>query len=181
MFLGRFFFGLLPLSFYHKVLIFFLCHYKDFKQAKHYYAKIEAVALISRNPMMLNSLKEGLAHLQTSLVVKSLFDRNEKPEIKDTSDIEEEKVDSEIPPVFDDVSEVEGCVTIEEIGESPSGFADDDRVSLDSSSISPLEGPSSLATDTKLAKFKELERRAIWGLAAVMPQLLFVPKIRQKC
>ena len=141
----------------------------DFQKAQQYYAKIETVALISQNQMMLDSLKDGMALLKTTLIVKNLLDKN--------TEIEPSNVDIADPqrPAFDAL-EV-GDAIIETSVETP-GFSDDE-VSLDSSI--PLENSSSLPTDRRLANFKALERPAIWCLAAVMPPLLFVPKIRHRC
>ncbi len=156
-----------PLFFMSHVSYF--CFFSDLQQAKKYYAKIEAVALISNNQMMLDSLKDGLALLQTTLVVKDLLDK--KPET-DSSNIQ--IAGSQRPAV--DTSEVGGAI-IKTCVETR-GFVDDE-VPLDSSNS--LGFSSSLSTDRRLAKFKALESSAIWCLVAVMPPVLFVPKIRHKC
>ena len=143
--------------------------FPDLQQAKKYYAKIEAVALISKNQMMLDSLKDGLALLKTTHVVKDLLDK--KPEIE-PSNVE---IADPQRPVFNAL-EVGGATM--EPGIQTRGFVEDE-VSVESSI--PLGNPLSLGTDRRLAKFKALESSAIWCLGAVMPPLLFVPKIRHKC
>ena len=140
----------------------------EFEQAKHYYAKLEAVALISQNETMLKSLREGLAHLKTTLVVKNLLDK--KPEIESS----ELKFVGSKRPVFDFLKAESSMIETGEI----CGIADD-KVSLHCPIH--LEKPSSLANDRRLARFKALERPAVWCLVAVMPHLLFVPKIRHMC
>ena len=117
---------------------------------------------------MLSSLKEGLALLKATLVLKDLLDKKPKT---DASNIE--IADSKIPAI--DISDVGGAIT--EAGETPGNA--DDEISLHSS-IRP-KTPLSLATDRTVAELKALERPAVWCMVAVMPSLLFVPKIRRKC
>lgn len=140
----------------------------DFQKAIQYYVKIEAVAVISQNQMMLDYLKEGLTHLKTTLVVKKLLDKN-----PGTGSLTIEILDSK-RPAFDGLK-MEGAMieTRETSGISDGGVSWDCSI--------PLESPSLPATDKKLTKFKAWERPALWGLVAVMPGLLFVPEIRHKC
>ncbi len=44
-----------------------------------------------------------------------------------------------------------------------------------------IKDPALPASEKKSVNFKALEKPAMWCLVAVMPSLLFVPKIRQKC
>ncbi len=148
--------------------LIFVC-FSDLQQAKKYYAKIEAVALISKNQMMLDSLKDGLALLKTTLVVKDLLDK--KPD-REPSNVEI----TDPQRLAFNAFEVGG--TTMEPGIQTRGFVEDE-VPLESPN--PLGNPSSLSTDRRLVKFKALESSAIWCLGTVMPPVLFVPKIRHKC
>ena len=118
---------------------------------------------------MLDALREGLAHLKTTLVVRNLLEKRAAIELSTL-----EIADPEGPA--SDVVKVEGSVM--ETSDSRES-AEDDVVSMDPSVA--LEAPSSLAAERKSARYRALTRPAMWSLVAMAPPLLFVPQIRHRC
>ena len=143
----------------------------DFEKAKRYYAKIEAVAIMSQNQVMLTSLKEGLALLKTTLVVKNLMDKMNQMDKKPETDSSYLKTIQSEGLAIDVLNVHLGDAKTED---SETDQSSDDEDVLGSSI--PLEDPSCPTTDGKLAKFKISQRTAVRGLTAIMPLLPLVAK-----
>ncbi len=116
--------------------------------------------------MMLNSIKEGLAFLKTTLLVQDLLNKEHETDSSDSMGDDRKR------PAF--VISKEKPLIIEK--DDTQRFADDD-VPLDSSI--PVENPSSLANHRRLANFHmSLSRQAICCSVAVSPYLRFVPQMK---
>ncbi|KAK3179108.1 hypothetical protein OEA41_001247 [Lepraria neglecta] len=136
-----------------------------FEQAKHYYFKIQAVALFSKNQTLLEHLEKGLHLMEETLVVKNLM--NKKTEIQSSDiDILNSKVQ-----VFRALNMGDAIVETCKKHDLP-----DYESTMNTSA--PLEGQTSRTTENNLVKSKAWEKPAMWCTVSVM---LFVPKIRHKC
>ena len=116
--------------------------------------------------MMLNSIKEGLAFLRTTLLVQDHLNKKHETDSSDSMGDDPKR------PAFD-VSK-EKPLIIEKDGTQR--FAGD-AVPLESEI--PVENPSSLATDRRLAKFNMfLDRQANSCSVAARPYLRLVPHMK---
>ena len=146
-----------------KNLIYDTC--VDFEQAKRYYGKIEAYALLSENQTLLDHLEKVLQLMEGTLVVKNLMEKNHPIDSSDI-DILHSKIQSwDMANAMVDMFKKHDLPPYEAVSNSPGLIKD---------SAPP-------ASEKKSANAKTWEKPAMWCLVAVAPPLLFVPKIRQKC
>ena len=115
---------------------------------------------------MLDSIKEGLAFLKTTLLVQDLLNKKHETDSSDSMG------DHRKRPTFD-ISKEEPIVIENDDTQRFAG----DELPLDPST--PVKNPSSLATHRRLANFHmSLSRQAICCSVAVSPYLRFVPQIK---
>lgn len=139
----------------------------DFEQAKHYYSRIQTFALMHENQTLLAHLEKILQLMEGTLVVKTLMEKNQNNPI-DSADIDHlnSKIQSwDIGGAMAETFRRHDLPTYEAVINTPALIRDQ---------------PASEKKD-KSGNMKALEKPAMWCLVAVMPPLLFVPKIRQKC
>ena len=137
----------------------------DFQQAQNYYINVQSFALISENHTLLEHLEKGLHLMEGTLVVKNLMEKNTQIDSSDI-DILNSKLQSwDMGNAMVDTFKKHVLPPYEAISDSPVLIKD----------------PAAPASEKKSANFKALEKPAMWCLVAVMPGLLFVPKIRHKC
>ncbi len=116
--------------------------------------------------MMLNSIKEGLAFLKTTLLVQDLLNKKHETDSPDSMG------DHRKRPAFD-ISKEEPLIIEKDETQRFAG----NEVILDPSI--PVKNPSSLATHRRLANFHmSLNRQAICCSVAVSPYLRFVPQMK---
>lgn len=133
---------------------------KDFQKAQHYYSKLETFALFSENQMLLDHLEKVLNLMEGTLVVKNLIEKNNPIDSSDI-DILNSKIQTwDMGNAMVDMFKKHDLPRYEAVSSSPGLIKD------------PV--PSS-------AKAKTWEKPVMWCLVAVVPPLLFVPKIRHKC
>ncbi|MCJ1458425.1 hypothetical protein MMC28_008797 [Mycoblastus sanguinarius] len=130
---------------------------KDYQQFKHYYNKAQAVALLSQNQELLSYLDKGLLVMDKKRELQSL----------DTDISKSETQSFKILGMQTKI--VETCEKLD-LPDYESAM----------NMPAPLEGQIIRTTENKV-KSKAWEKPAMWCIVAVMPPLLFVPKIRQKC
>lgn len=137
----------------------------DFEQAKRYYGKIEAYALLSENQTLLDHLEKVLQLMEGTLVVKDLMEKNHPIDLSDI-DILHSKIQSwDMANAMVDMFKKHDLPPYEAVSNSPGLIKD----------------PAPLPSEKKSANGKAWGKPAMWCLVAVAPPLLFVPKIRQKC
>ena len=142
----------------------------DFEQAKHYYSRIQTYALFNENQTLLAHLEKILQLMEGTLVVKNLMEKNHNNPI-DSSDLDilNSKIQSwDMDSAMAETFRKHDLPTYEA------------TVSSDSPGLIRNSAPAS-EERKKSANMRVLEKPAMWCLVAVMPPLLFVPKIRQKC
>lgn len=134
--------------------------WSDFQKAQHYYSKLETFALFSENQMLLDHLEKVLNLMEGTLVVKNLIEKNNPIDSSDI-DILNSKIQTwDMGNAMVDMFKKHDLPRYEAVSSSPGLIKD------------PV--PSS-------AKAKTWEKPVMWCLVAVVPPLLFVPKIRHKC
>ena len=138
----------------------------DFEQAKHYYCRIQSFALINENQILLARLEKIRQLMEDPVVVKNLVEKNHN-NIIDSSDIDilNSKIQSwDIGGAMAETFRRHDLPTYEAVTNTPVLIRDPPASEKKSS-----------------ANMKALEKPAMRCLVAVMPPLLFVPRIRQKC
>lgn len=145
-----------------------ICDTIDFQQAKHYYFKIQAVALLSENQILLEHLEQGLHLMEGSLVVKDLMDRK--------TDIQSSNIDISTS----ELQIIKALKMGDALVETCTKHNLPDRETT-ISTPAPLDGRTSRTTEKNPVKPKAWEKPAMWCAVAVLPPLLFVPKIRLRC
>lgn len=143
----------------------------DFEQAKHHYTRIQTYALFTENQTLLTHLDKILQLMEGTLVVKNLMGKthNNNP------------IDSSVIDILN--SKIQSWDMGSAMAET---FRKHDLPTYEATVLSNEPGlirDSAPASEErkKAGSMRVLEKPAMWCLVAVMPPLLFVPKIRQKC
>ncbi|KAL2037603.1 hypothetical protein N7G274_009716 [Stereocaulon virgatum] len=141
---------------------------KDFEQAKHYYFKLRAVALFAQNQTVLDDLENGMLLMEETLGVRHL--------IKSKTEIQPSDINTL-------ASGLQACKALKSGDALVEAFRKYELPSYESISkpSAPLEAQKSHAAEKHSVKPRVWEKAATWSLVALIPPLLFVPKIRQKC
>ena len=140
----------------------------DFEQAKHYYSRLQTYALFNENQTLLAHLEKIIQLMEGTLVVKNLMEKNNNNNNAiDSSDIDHLNAKIKNWDM--------GSMMVET-------FRRHDLPSYEAVTDTPALIRDPPASEKKSSSsMRALEKPAMWCLVAVMPPLLFVPKIRQKC